>query len=110
MKAILKATCALGVLLAALDVGAAGDLVSNATITKISLRGVAGELMRIDVTGGSGLCANADITFPTTANVDQDNRMVSLATAAYLAGKKVRVYDYGGTIACTAADFIAISD
>jgi hypothetical protein len=109
MKAIFRSGCALGVLLVALDVGAAGDLVSNATITKISLRGVAGELMRIDVAGGSGLCANADITFPTTT-VDQDNRMVSLATAAYLAGKKVRVYDLGGTIACTAADFIAISD
>jgi hypothetical protein len=108
MKAILKATCALSVVLTALNAAAAGDLVNGGVINKITVRNSASapnELMKIETVGG-GSCA--EIVFQKTGNADLDNRLVSLATAAYLAGKKVRVYDYDTTTSCASADFVAM--
>ena len=67
--------------------------------------------MEVEVTGATGPCAALDISFPTTGNADRDNRMVSLATAALLSGKRVRIYDYDFTASppdCTRADFISL--
>jgi hypothetical protein len=113
MKTMVNVACALAVALGTIRAGAAGDLVTNATIVKVTVRnapGASDELMRIEVSGGSGMCANGDIIFKTTGDADRDNRMLSLATAAYLSGKKVRAYDYATTSDCAGADFISISD
>jgi hypothetical protein len=113
MKTMVKFACVLTVALSALGAGAAGDLVTNATITKITVRNAPGatdELMKMQVSGGSGMCANAEIVFKTTGDADRDSRMLSLATAAYLSGKKIRAYDYAATAVCDGADFISIFD
>jgi hypothetical protein len=113
MKAMIHAACALAAISMTLNADAAAYLVSGARIVGVVVRNSAGsptELMEIETTGGSGPCANGDISFQTTGDVNRDSRMVSLATAALLSGKTVKIYDYATTHVCTGADFISIYD
>jgi hypothetical protein len=94
----------------------AGDLITGATITQVVVRNTtpsnnndAREAFHLATTGGSGPCAGIAIKFPSSGSASVDDGMRSVAIAAYLSGKPIRVYDYdgaGGVIDCDGADYI----
>jgi len=96
------------VLFVASAASSAGELCAGSTITKVVVHNDTDNMaFGITISGGTGPCVSGgSIYFPTTTNAHRDDGMRSLAIAAFLAGKHVRVYDYGSGTNCNAADYI----
>jgi hypothetical protein len=111
--AIRPARLAVGVL-AALSFGlpaAAGSLVADATITRTLNTSGNQALFAIEVSGGTGPCANTVIYFPVSAAVDVDThkRAYSAALLALATGMKISVWNYNDN-SCAGAAYISVGD
>jgi hypothetical protein len=89
----------------------AGDLVFGATVTDVSVRNNgSAEAFSMTTSGGTGPCVGATMNFPSTGSDSTDDGMRSIALAAFLSGKPVRVHDYAGTVSCAHAQYIRIQN
>ena len=79
------------------------------TITAVANTNGNGENFTVWISGGTGPCANAGITFPKTAAGSEKvfERAYATALAAYMSGKKVTIHDYTGS-SCTNAAYIRV--
>lgn len=89
------------------------DLVVNAQIVRIasSSNGVSDDFF-VEVSGGSGPCANGSIVFPRSLAPTEAffSRMFAIALTAYATeNQNVRVYAPSSNV-CSAAKFIQIAD
>lgn len=85
------------------------DLVVDGKIAKIGSTNSNVDTFFVVIEGGNGPCANLTIDFPAALaqSTEAFRREFSLATTAFVSGKKVRIYSYEGN-ECTKANFISI--
>lgn len=88
----------------------AGELVKEATVSKLGNTSNGSPDFYVRVTGGSGVCANSLIKFPESkkASDDSNHQAMSIALTALAIGKKVRIVNFEDDH-CHGANFIEIS-
>ena len=91
--------------------GVAGELIRDATVTEVNNNSSNGADFSIRTAGGTGICTGELIAFPEVKSQSEasTNQAFSIALAAFMSQKKVRVHNYDDDH-CRGASFIAISD
>lgn len=102
--------CLLGALLIGTNAWS-GDLALGATVTEVGNTSGNSRGFFIRVVTGTGPCTDGTIVFPESASQSTLSyaHALSLATTAFIHGKKVRVHNYVDDV-CEQASYISISN
>jgi len=87
----------------------AGELAKNSTITEVTNVTNNIDAFAIKLSGGSGLCADEWVWFPASKKQSDSayNRAFTVALAASMSGKVVRIHNYENDD-CKGANFISL--
>ncbi|MCG7547476.1 DUF5992 family protein [Pseudoalteromonas sp. Of7M-16] len=87
----------------------AGELVRDAVITEVASTSSNKDVFYVKLSGGTGPCANGSVEFPANKSQSEQsyNQAFSIALAASMSGKKVRIHNYSNN-ECSQANFIGV--
>ena len=108
-NSMLTKTLAISGLFIFSSVAFAGELVKGATILEVASSASNKDVFYIQLSGGTGPCANGSIIFPAAKSQSKEshNQAFSIALAAVTSSRKVRVHNYEND-SCYGANFIGI--
>jgi len=89
---------------------AGSDLVLDAVVTSVANTSSNEDKFTVWVSGGTGVCANTQISFPKSkaGSAEVFDRAYSAALTAFVSGTKVRIYNYTDD-SCYGASYIRLT-